>query len=71
MQRGSSGSCEDEKMNGSILVKIQDGRVEAFLNCDTHEVQKAFAPVLCEIRRVVEEGLELVKTDELIASVND
>ncbi len=58
-------------MNGSILVKIQDGRVEAFLNCDTHEVQKAFAPVLCEIRCLVEERLESVGVEGLLACVND
>ncbi len=56
-------------MSGSILVKFQDGRVEAFLNCDNHKDQEALAPVLCEIRGLVEEALGSVKTDELIASV--
>ena len=55
-------------MNGSILVKIQDRRVEIFLNC-TYEEQEALELMVSEIRRVVEEGLKLVKADELIASV--
>jgi len=57
-------------MNGSILVKIQGGRVEVFLNC-THEEEEALEPIMSEIRRVVEEGLELVEADELIASVTN
>ena len=56
-------------MNGKILVKIQNGELELSLLCDTHEEQEALEHIMAEIRRVVEEGLELVKTDELIASV--
>ena len=55
-------------MDATILVKFQGGRAEVFLNC-THEEEETLAPIMTEIRRVVEEGLELVKTDELIESV--
>ena len=58
-------------MNGSILVKIQDGRVEAFLNCDTHKDQEALAPFLCEIRCLVEEHLESVGAEGLLACVRE
>ena len=55
-------------MNGSILVTIQDGRVEIFLNC-TYEEQEALELIVSEIRRVVEEGLESVGAEGLLTSV--
>ncbi|MDV2503203.1 MAG: hypothetical protein RX318_04575 [bacterium] len=58
-------------MNGSMLLKIHDGRVAAFLNCDSHEQQKVLEPILLEIRRVVEEALGSVKAGELAATFGD
>lgn len=55
-------------MNGSILVTIRDGRVEMFLDC-THREQEALEHIMAEIRRVVEEGLELVGVEGLLVSV--
>ena len=52
-------------MNGSILVKIQDRRVEIFLNC-TYEEQEALELIVSEIRRVVEEALDSVGAEELM-----
>ena len=47
-------------MNGSILVTIQDGEPKLSIFCDTYEEQEALEPIVSEIRRVVEERLELV-----------
>ena len=51
----------DSRVNGSILVRIHDGRVEVFLNCDTYEEQEALEPVVVDIRRMVEEALASVE----------
>jgi len=56
-------------MNGTILVKFKNGELELSLLCDTHEEQEALEPVLSEIRRVVEEGLELVGVEQRLVGV--
>ncbi len=55
-------------MDATILVKFQGGRAEVFLNC-THEEEETLAPIMTEIRRVVEEGLKLVGVEGLLVSV--
>ena len=57
-------------MNGSILMTIKNGQVEMFLNC-AHEEEETLAPIMSEIRRVVEGGLESVGADGLVACVRD
>ena len=60
----------DFKMNGSILVTIRDRELTLSLLCDTHEEEEALAPVLCEIRCLVEEHLASARTEELAVSFN-
>jgi len=53
-------------MNGSILLKIRDGWVEIFLNCDSYKQEAVLSPIVDEIRRVVEEALASVASTELV-----
>ena len=64
-------SLGDFGMNGSILAKIQDGELELSLLCDTLEEQEALEPIMVEIRRVMEEALESVGAEGLVACVRD
>ena len=65
-----AGSWEDDKVKATILVTIDGEQVQCSLNC-THEAQEALAPVLCKIRRLVEEHLESIGAEGLLACVND
>ena len=53
-------------MNGTILVKFENGELELSLLCDTLEEQETLEPIVSEIRRVVETSLELVGVEELL-----
>ena len=53
------------------MAKIQDGELELSLLCDTYEEQEALELIVSEIRRVVEEGLESIRAEGLVACVND
>ncbi len=58
-------------MDGSILVKFKNGELELSLLCDTHGEQEALEHLMAEIRRVVEEGLESVGAEGLLACVRE
>ena len=57
-------------MNGSILTKIQNGELSLSLLCDTLEEQETLAPIMSEIRRLVEEHLESNGAEGLLVCRN-